>query len=154
MIYKSLMPLSTTDWFVLFAKREQEVFGESPVEEGADLRIDIDDFQAGKLADHGARGFGGGHETVFRVEIHKHIEHVSRLCALGDVTARKENAGLGAVVEEKTGGGFAEYAECIAFANVDHVAVTIHKIIRRWEKMRQGKVSEVCAGIVDTAGSG
>ena len=106
----------------LFAERQEQILGESPVQKCADARVHADDVEAGKLADFGQRFFRGGHEPVFGVAINKNVELVAGAEVGGDVASGQENFAERAAVEIQTGSGFADDGKKVAFAEGCHDA--------------------------------
>ena len=63
---------------VLLAEGYQQVLGEPPVEECADV-IDADDLQVGTFANPRLRRYRGSDDAVFRIAVEEDIDEVIRL---------------------------------------------------------------------------
>ena len=75
---------------LLLAEGAEEVFHQSPVQEGAIL-VGPGDLQEGKLTHLGQRMLGGGDDTLVLVEIDEHFQHVAVVHLRGDIALRQED---------------------------------------------------------------
>ena len=73
-----------TEW------HQQFLVHQTPIEESTHLVHLIHAHQS-KIAHHGIRCFGGCHRAVFRIVIHKHVEHVVDLLFACEVAFRKQH---------------------------------------------------------------
>ncbi len=82
-------PLPGANGKVLFAKWQQQILGQPPVEKRADVPIHAEDVQTRKLANRDMRYFGGGHEAILGIAINKHIQLVLGFEVARNIAARQ-----------------------------------------------------------------
>lgn len=104
----------------LFAERKEQIFGEAPVEERADLAVEPDDFQGYEIAHGAERCFGGGNEAIFGIAIDKNIESSAEQDIARDVAAGEEDFAVFARVEVDTGRGISDDAQGVKLSDCCH----------------------------------
>ena len=107
-------------WFGHLAEGEKQVFGETPVEEGADVAVDADNLERGEFAYFSERRFGGRDEAVFGIEIDENVEEVFRLEIARDEFARQKNFAEFTAIEIKAGLRGADNFQGVSFADGGH----------------------------------
>ena len=104
----------------MLADGEQQILAEAPIQESAGARAVVHHLQGGEFADHDQRGGGGGDEAVLGIAVEEDVELVIQTGALRNLAAGQEDFAVRAAVEMKSGRGFAEDGEGIAFAEFCH----------------------------------
>lgn len=112
--------VTDAEWEGLFAERKEEIFGEAPVEERADLAIETDDFQGYEIAHGAERCLGRGHKPIFGIAINEHVESSAEQDIAWDVAAGKEDFTVFARVEVDTGRGISDDAQGVEFSDRCH----------------------------------
>ena len=93
--------LSLLHSLLLFTERAEEVFHQTPFEEGAIL-IDPSHFEAGKLADLGVGVLGSGHWAFFLIKIDEHLYLVTDVHVFSYITLGQKDFTLFSTVEVKS----------------------------------------------------
>ena len=102
----------------LFGFRDEDIFHQPPVEEGA-LRGDADHLQQDDIAEDPFGLLGGGDDPVFAVMIEEDLEMVAGFGMTGHESFGQEDA-FAAIVEDETHGEFPLYGHGVVFADPDH----------------------------------
>jgi len=105
-----------------FARGQEQIFFEAPVEEDADARVAADGAEEGELADLGVGRLGGGDDAVLGVAIDEDVDLVAREGAGRDVAAGEQDVAMRAAVEIESGHGGADDGKRVTLANERHVA--------------------------------
>ena len=104
----------------LFTERTEEIFHQSPFQEGPKL-VDPSHFQRGKLAYLGIGMFSGSYRTFFLIQIDKHLDIIADVHVLCYITLWKQDFTFFTTVEIKSEIYGLYYSEGIVVSESEHV---------------------------------
>ena len=139
--------MSNTGGRFLFAEGQQQILGQPPVQESANVRIDADDLQTGELADGRQRLLRGGHEAVLGIAIDKDIHFVLGPQVRRNIAARQKYFAQFPAVQVEARRRGSDDSEEVAFADDGHAPYFAGERRQRQGERNWGAQIIFCRGL-------